>query len=141
MRTTYYKKNLFLSVLLFVFLQTVPSISLICYGQSQHDLKFSKTTLKWEVGYHKDKSQKPEKWYPATVPGAVQLDLLGTLENPDWQFADGYKQFMWMEDVFFTYRTNFLKPSLSENHQLFFISKGIDYHFEIYLNGVRLLEQ
>ncbi len=48
---------------------------------------------------------------------------------------------MWMEDVFFTYRTNFQKPVLSDNQQLFFISKGIDYHFEIFINGVMILEQ
>jgi beta-mannosidase len=46
-----------------------------------------------------------------------------------------------MEDVFFTYRANFPKPVLSNHQQLFFISKGIDYRFEIYLNGVMIFEQ
>jgi len=112
------------------------------FGYNTEDTReTNQIPLSWEVGFHKEKSQTPDRWYTATVPGAVQLDLLSTLENPDWHFADGYKQFIWMEDVFFTYRANFQKPVLSANQQLFFISKGIDYRFEIYLNGTLMLEQ
>ncbi len=101
----------------------------------------NKITLSWEVGHHKQIDLTPEQWFPARVPGAVQLDLLETLDNPDWQYADGYKQFLWMEDVYWTYRSNFNKPDLLEGQHLFFISKGIDYHFEIILNGNNLFVQ
>jgi beta-mannosidase len=100
-----------------------------------------KISLSWEVGYHEQINLLPDKWFPAVVPGAVQLDLLKTLDNPDWQFADGYKQFQWMEDVYWTYRCNFNKPSLTEDQHLFCISKGIDYRFNIFLNGNKLVEQ
>jgi beta-mannosidase len=132
MKKTDAKKLLTLFTLMLLLLQTT-SI------WSQQNAK--KIPLSWEVGSHQEKSQTPERWYPATVPGAVQLDLLGTLENPDWHYSDGYKQFMWMEDVFFTYRTHFQRPFLSDNQQLFFISKGIDYRFEIYMNGEMIFEQ
>jgi beta-mannosidase len=100
-----------------------------------------KIELNWEVGHHKDKNRLPENWYPATVPGAVQTDLVPTLENPDWQFADGYKQFLWMEDLFWTYKTTFEKPDLQGSKQLFFISYGIDYQFIIKLNNQVIHEQ
>jgi len=76
-----------------------------------------KIELTWEVGHHSEINRQPDKWYPAAVPGAVQADLMHTLENPDWQFADGYKQFLWMEDVFWTYKTTFENPDLHGNRQ------------------------
>src|SRR4030043_326434 len=142
MKTIPYKRSLTFLAWIFLLLQSnclwIQNVS----GHSmKDDLITTKIPLSWEVGFHKEKSQTPDWWYPATVPGAVQLDLLTTLENPNWYFSDGYKQFMWMEDVFFTYRAKFQKPVLSDHQQLFFISKGIDYRFEIYLNGVMILEQ
>ena len=101
----------------------------------------TKKLLTWEIGYHNILSEEPLRWYPATVPGAVQLDMISTLEQPDWQFSDRYRQFLWMEDVYWTYRTQFSKPSLSSDQRLFFISKGIDYRFEILLNDQKIHEQ
>jgi len=142
MKTFHYKGSFTFLTLIFLLLQ---SNCLWIQNVSGRSIKNGQITTKiplsWEVGYHKEKSQTPDRWYPATVPGAVQLDLLTTLENPNWHFSDGYKQFMWMEDVFFTYRAKFQKPVLLDDQQLFFISKGIDYHFEIYLNGVMIFEQ
>ena len=33
------------------------------------------TPMKWELGYAKTAIETPSKWIPATVPGAVQLDI------------------------------------------------------------------
>ena len=93
------------------------------------------TYLTWEIGYHEAMDQNPDKWYPASVPGAVQMDMIPTLGNPDWQFSDGYKQFLWMEDVYWTYKSEFTRPGLSDDERLFFTSKGIDYQFQIKLNN------
>jgi beta-mannosidase len=95
----------------------------------------------WELGFQKEKDLQPQEWHPASVPGAVQLDMMHTLEERDWTRGDGYRQFRWMEDVWWTYRTRFDKPSLSGSNRLYFHSKGIDYAFEISLNGKVLLEQ
>jgi len=100
-----------------------------------------KIELNWEVGHHEKESGIPENWYASAVPGAVQADLVHTLEEPDWPFADGYKQFSWMEDVFWTYKTTFEKPDLENDKQLFFISYGIDYQFIIKINGKVIHEQ
>jgi hypothetical protein len=34
-----------------------------------------RTLLNWELGYSKSADAVPEKWMPASVPGAVQLDI------------------------------------------------------------------
>ena len=98
--------------------------------------------LDWQIGYHKTETENPAKWYPATVPGAVQLDVMKA-ENykQPWWYADNANQFTWMENVWFTCKTNFKKPALKNGERLFFFSKGIDYQFKIYLNQKLLWEQ
>jgi len=39
-----------------------------------------------------------------------------------------------MEDHFYTYLASFKKPALKASERLFFVSKGIDYQFEIFIN-------
>ncbi|CAL1519032.1 glycosyl hydrolase 2 galactose-binding domain-containing protein [Chitinophaga sp. MM2321] len=101
-----------------------------------------RTLLNWEIGYHKQVADAPAKWMPAAVPGAVQLDVMKAehYKQPYW-YGDHVLQFDWMEDYFFTYRTTFKKPALTAGQQLYFHSKGIDYHFKVILNGEELLEQ
>lgn len=109
------------------------SLSLIAQTQKQ---------LKWQIGYHKSQAEKPLKWINSTVPGAVQLDVMvgENYKQPYW-YANNFEQFTWMESWFFTYKTSFSKPALSEGQKVFFHSKGIDYQFVISLNGEKLLEQ
>ena len=103
--------------------------------------KSSKMHLVWQTGHHKTLTDRPEQWLPATVPGAIQMDMIPALEHPDWQFSDRYKQFLWMEDVFWTCRSRFPQPELAPEQRLLFISKGIDYRFEIHLNERKIHEQ
>ncbi|MDR2847611.1 MAG: hypothetical protein LBV39_00750 [Bacteroidales bacterium] len=98
--------------------------------------------LNWQIGYHKTENTLPAKWLPATVPGGVQLDVMkGEKYKQPWWYADNVLQFDWMEDVYFTYKTEFKKPALQQDEHLFFFSKGIDYQFKIYLNGKKIWEQ
>ena len=101
-----------------------------------------KINLDWQIGYHKTEAEQPAKWYASTVPGAVQLDVMKA-ENykQPWWYADNVLQFDWMEDVWFTYKTDFKKPQLQKGERLYFFSKGIDYQFKIYLNQKLLWEQ
>ena len=98
--------------------------------------------LNWQIGYHQSIDESPGKWMPSTIPGAVQLDVMKAEDyrQPYW-YGDNFMQFNWMEEVYFTYKTNFKRPSLKESERLFFCSKGIDYQFRITLNGHILLEQ
>jgi len=97
--------------------------------------------LKWEVGFNKTKEIEPIYWFPAVVPGAVQLDYAKANHWPVLWYAENWKEYGWMEDVYWTYKTTFKKPAVGEGEQLFFVSKGIDYEFEITLNGERLFYQ
>ena len=99
-------------------------------------------SLDWQIGYHNTEAAQPSKWLPSTVPGAVQLDVMKaeSYKQP-WWYADNVLQFDWMEDVWFTYKTTFKKPALQNGERLFFFSKGIDYHFKIYLNNKQIWEQ
>ena len=90
--------------------------------------------LRWCVGYSSDKNAVPEKFYDSSVPGAVQLDIAKGLNYPDYLFDDNYRQLTWMENCYFVYRTEFDIPELTEQEQVWFVSKGIDYQFEIRLN-------
>lgn len=97
--------------------------------------------LDWVVGHHQQRESAPSEWYPAIVPGAVQLDYAKAKGWGDHNYAENWKDYRWMEDVYWTYRASFSLPELEEGEQLYFVSKGIDYAFEILLNGNIVLEQ
>jgi beta-mannosidase len=93
------------------------------------------TELEWMVGHHPDKESKPEEWHPASVPGAVQIDYARAKGWGDHNYAENWTDYRWMEDVYWTYKSSFQQPDLDENERIFFVSRGIDYEFEILLNG------
>jgi beta-mannosidase len=101
----------------------------------------SKTLLNWELGYSKTADGIPTKWIPSVVPGAVQLDIAKAEKYEPYFYAEHWKDYRWMEDQFYTYRTAFQKPELNLGERLVFVSKGIDYQFKIFLNGEELLSQ
>ncbi len=96
--------------------------------------------LTWTVGHHPTADARPGRWYEAAVPGAVQLDLARAEGYPPWTFADNWKDYRWTEDVFWTYRARFGRPGTGED-RVFFVSLGIDYAFDVFVNGVHLLTQ
>ena len=94
--------------------------------------------LTWEAGFHKTIDGVPGKWFPATVPGAVQVDYAAANNWGPFFYAERWKDYLWMEDVYWVYKTSFKKPDLDKSHKLFFVSKGIDYEFDIFLNGEKI---
>ncbi|HEX8547061.1 MAG TPA: hypothetical protein VF691_08885, partial [Cytophagaceae bacterium] len=109
------------------------------FGQS-HQL------LDWQIGYHKTMNDQPLKWMKATVPGAVQADVIigEKFKQPIW-YGDNIKdkdnKLVTLEQFFFTYKTSFKRPDAKQGQRIFFHSKGIDYHFHVFLNGEKLLTQ
>ncbi len=97
--------------------------------------------LKWEVGVSDAKNTPPEVFFPAEVPGAVQLDYMRANGDPDLFCDQNVTAYKALEDKFWHYRTRFEKPALREDETLLFSSKGIDYAFDILLNGNHLLYQ
>jgi beta-mannosidase len=97
--------------------------------------------LIWELGYIKNPETGIIKWIPASVPGAVQLDIAKAENYGTWYYAENWKDYLWMEDQFFTYRASFNKSPLEPGERLFFVSNGIDYAFDILLNGEKIFQQ
>ncbi|MGE5395395.1 MAG: glycoside hydrolase family 2 protein [Candidatus Saccharibacteria bacterium] len=107
----------------------------------QANTSINPSALKWELAWSKTMDGPLSKWIPATVPGAVQLDIAKAEKYQPFYYAEHWKDYLWMEDDFYTYRTSFKKPDLSSEERLAFISKGIDYQFKIFLNDKELWSQ
>ncbi|HJZ39483.1 MAG TPA: glycoside hydrolase family 2 TIM barrel-domain containing protein [Bacteroidales bacterium] len=97
--------------------------------------------LTWELGYATGQSSQTMKWIPATVPGAVQLDVAKAENYNTWYYGENWKDYLWMEDSYFIYRTSFSMPAIKSGERVFFYSGGIDYVFDILLNDEKLFQQ
>lgn len=85
----------------------------------------------WE-GRNCASEQNP--WFPATVPGNIQKDYAVFAGFADWHYADNYKQFQPLENDAWMYRTT-LQYDKKEGERVFFVSEGINYRYDIALNG------
>jgi beta-mannosidase len=101
----------------------------------------NKVMLDWELGHSEFIEDKPSEWIPACVPGAIQLDYAKALGYEEYFKGDHYRDYDWMETRYFTYKSTFAKPEDMDGKYLYFVSKGIDYLFDVYLNGTILLHQ
>ena len=78
-------------------------------------------------------NEEPEI-FDTIVPGNIQKDYGRFKHYPDVFFSDNYKIYNEIEDVLWKYRTE-LEFSAKNDERIFFVSEGIDYESEIYLNG------
>ena len=49
----------------------------------------------WSVGYTSDEKATPLKFFPATVPGATQLDIARAMKYGDYRQSDNYTLYKW----------------------------------------------
>jgi beta-mannosidase len=89
----------------------------------------------------------PVDFFPAVVPGAVQLDWAAAHNWPAIEYQADYPvryddrnvpialDYEWMEDVYWVYRTmlEFVPPISGQ--RLFFVCGGVDYHFQVRINN------
>lgn len=97
--------------------------------------------LDWQVGFTKDKDILPEEMVPAAVPGAVQLDYARAKGYEAYTYGDNWKDYEWMEDVYWVYETILPSCKDSSGKELYFVSKGIDYEFQVILEDEIIFEQ
>jgi beta-mannosidase len=50
-----------------------------------------KIDVKWELGYADSYAFSPQKWIPATVPGAVQLDMARAEKYEPLFYAENWR--------------------------------------------------
>lgn len=97
--------------------------------------------LTWEVGFTKELGVAPARYVPARVPGAVQLDWARAEGYPDYTYGDNFKQYRWMEDVYWIYRARLDLPALGPGERVFFVCGGVDYRFQVFVAGRRVHDQ
>jgi len=75
----------------------------------------------------------------AVVPGAVQRDWQRACGWPDPHVAPHPETYGWMEDVWWIYRARLPAAEAGASEEIVFRAGGIDYAFEVLLNGSLLL--
>jgi beta-mannosidase len=113
-------------------------LALLSYGDldAQDHLE-----LEWWLQYVKPEDPGLRERIPARVPGAVQLDVALAEGYGPYYYGENWKDYLWMEDQEFVYVSTFSKPWIKEGERLVLRSLGIDYAFEVLLNGISILEQ
>lgn len=97
--------------------------------------------LQWTVGFSTSAEKAPSEFVPAIVPGAVQLDWARAKKWGPHFFAENWKEYRWMEDVFWIYQTKLDLPKRENGQRVVFVCKGVDYRFTLRLNGATLHDQ
>lgn len=77
---------------------------------------------------------------PAEVPGNAQWDYARANGMENWFFGDGVNAFREIEDYEWNYETT-LDFENAANEKVFFVAEGIDYQFDILLDGEKLYSQ
>ena len=76
----------------------------------------------------------PSEWFPAEVPGNVQHDYGIFMDWGDINYSDNVEKFRVTEGYSWEYRAT-LDYSAGPGQKAYFVSEGIDYIFDIYLDG------
>lgn len=106
-----------------------------------HQVSQQRIALDWSVGHHADANATPERFVPAQVPGAVQLDWAHAEKWPPHWVGDNFRDYDWMEDCYWTYRAQLPQISVADGQRLFFVCQGVDYEWELWLDGQKLHSQ
>lgn len=78
------------------------------------------------------------KFFPVEVPGNIQYDYAVANNWGDLMYSDTSRRFRTIEDNYWVYRTE-LDFTLREGERAVFVAEGIDYIFDIILDGEVLL--
>jgi beta-mannosidase len=100
-----------------------------------------RANLDWKVGHAPSAEAEPERWVPAAVPGAVQLDWARAEGWPPYWSGGNFASYRWMEDVFWTYRAQVGGVACSGDERLIFVCGGVDYRFAVLWEGQVIHEQ
>jgi beta-mannosidase len=118
-----------------------PTAHIACVLARDDITVMSSVPLKWLVGHHKSRDERPEQWAEARVPGAVQLDWAQAQGWGPHYVGDAFRQYEWMEDVYWTYTAKFPTVDLKPSERLVFHCGGVDYACDVLLNGALLHRQ
>lgn len=95
--------------------------------------------MNWTVGYTASEEAPPADMFPASVPGAAQLDYANANSWPPYQFGINFERFSQPEDVFWVYQTTLdflLKPA----EAAYIIFHSIDYQYRVMMDDIVIAE-
>ena len=75
--------------------------------------------------------------FPAKAPGNIQKDYAEFCGLTDYHYMNNCKFFETIENSFWSYKTN-IEYKSTENERVFFVTNGIEYEYDIKLNGKTL---
>lgn len=74
------------------------------------------------------------EWFTAHVPGNIQYDYAVSHDFGDLHFGMEHRKFVELEDWEWEYRTELSYTRTTDEH-VWFVSRGIDYFFDVAVNG------
>lgn len=91
--------------------------------------------LSWLVGHHSHRDSVPDRWLPATVPGAVQLDWCRAMGFDEPFKDDVWRELCGLEDRYWTYVTKLPDdvPFDDAQRRLVLVCGGVDYRCDVLL--------
>ena len=92
----------------------------------------------WQAGRYDPARKEQYPLFPAEVPGNLQYDYSRFIGIDDLQYNDNVDRLLETEGWYWEYRTHL---QFEEKDSLWLVSEGIDYRFDILLNGVKLHSQ
>jgi len=100
--------------------------------------KRSQPACSWKLARLEARDAVPAEadWFPASVPGAVQLDWAKARGLPDYAYGSNVLLYAGLEDYHWLYRTEVPRIALARGERLFFFCGGVDYQCEVRLSGV-----
>lgn len=81
--------------------------------------------------------EENNQWFPACVPGNIQYDYGVAHDFGDPDYMDNHRKYRVLEDVTWEYKTS-LSFEKDEEETVWFVSHGIDYRYDIVLNGTKI---
>ncbi len=105
------------------------------------DITRPRIDLAWQVGHAPAADRTPDRWVPAAVPGAVQLDWARTEGWAPYWHGSNCTAYRWMEDVFWTYRARVDGSGVRGEDRLWLVCGGVDYRFAVLWDGRVIHEQ
>jgi beta-mannosidase len=98
-------------------------------------------SLDWSVGPIESADDKPDRLVPAQVPGAVQIDWGRANGIPSPEYAGNVTDYRWMEDSYWLYQARLDYPAPQAGENAYFCCGGVDYQFEVRIDGRLVHEQ
>jgi len=82
--------------------------------------------------------KKIGEFFPVTVPGDIQSDYAKHMGWGDFNYMNNCKKYEEIEPYYWCYKTN-VNCIVNEDERVFFVTKGIEYEYDIILNKKILL--